>query len=119
KIVQISKIIQPYVAILFVNSKDTANELSGKLREKGLRTGILHGGLTSRERTRMVKDINDLKYEYIVATDLASRGIDIKGTSHVINVELPKEVEFYIHRVGRTARAGLEGTAISFYTEDD
>src|SRR5699024_12844007 len=48
-----------------------------------------------------------------------SRGIDIKGTSHVINVELPKEVEFYIHRVGRTARAGLEGTAISFFTEED
>src|SRR5699024_5878137 len=56
---------------------------------------------------------------YIVATDLASRGIDIKGASHVINVEMPKEVNFYIHRIGRTARAGLEGTAISFYQEED
>src|SRR5690625_5632863 len=66
-----------------------------------------------------VKAINNLQYQYIVATDLASRGIDIQGTSHVINLELPKEIEFYIHRVGRTARAGLEGTAISFYTDDD
>lgn len=118
-IVSLSKIIQPYVAILFTNSKESADELGKALNEKGLNAGVLHGGLTSRERKRMVKAIQDLQYEYIVATDLASRGIDIKGTSHVINVELPKELEFYVHRVGRTARAGLEGTAISFYTEED
>src|SRR5690625_4629343 len=119
KIYQISQIIQPYVALLFTNSKEAADELAENLQQKGLNVGVLHGGLSSRERKRMVKDINDLKYQYIVATDLASRGIDIKGASHVINVELPKEVDFYIHRVGRTARAGLEGMAISFYTEND
>lgn len=119
KIMDISEVIQPYVAILFTNSKESANELGDKLVEKGLNVGVLHGGLTSRERKRMVKAILDLRYQYIVATDLASRGIDIKGASHVINVELPKEVEFYIHRVGRTARAGLSGTAISFFKEED
>lgn len=119
KIMQLSKVIQPYVALLFTNSKETANELTAKLQRKGLQVGVLHGGLSSRERKRMVRDIQELKYQYIVATDLASRGIDIKGTSHVINVELPKEVDFYIHRVGRTARAGLEGMAISFFTEKD
>lgn len=119
QISRIAKIIQPYVALIFVNSKETADELSGKLKGYGLRAGVLHGGLSARERTRMVKAINDLKFEYIVATDLASRGIDIKGASHVINAEMPKELDFYIHRVGRTARAGLEGTAISFYTEED
>lgn len=119
KIFELSQIIQPYVALLFTNSKESADELAKNLQQKGLNVGVLHGGLSSRERTRMVKAIIDLKYEYIVATDLASRGIDIKGTSHVINVELPKEVDFYVHRVGRTARAGLEGTAISFYSEDD
>ncbi|MEI3611693.1 DEAD/DEAH box helicase [Pseudogracilibacillus sp. SO30301A] len=119
KIMDITEIIQPYVAILFTNSKESADDLGNQLAEKGLNVGVLHGGLTSRERKRMVKAILDLRYQYIVATDLASRGIDIKGASHVINVELPKELDFYIHRVGRTARAGLAGTAISFFREED
>ena len=118
-ILDISNIIQPYVAIVFANSKESVDEIAAGLNKHGLNVGILHGGLSSRERKRMVKAILDLKYQYIVATDLASRGIDIKGASHVINAELPKEAEFYIHRVGRTARAGLEGTAISFYREED
>src|SRR5699024_3581301 len=75
--------------------------------------------LTPRERKRALKDIEQLRFQYLVATDLSSRGIDIEGVSHVINAELPKEEEFYIHRVGRTARAGLEGTAISIYHEED
>lgn len=119
RIVEISKITQPYVALLFTNSKESANELGENLKKAGLNVGILHGGLTSRERKRMVKAIIDLQYQYIVATDLASRGIDIKGASHVINVDLPKEIDFYVHRVGRTARAGLEGTAISFFGPED
>lgn len=118
-IVDLSKVINPYVALLFTNSKETADELAIKLRASGLNVGVLHGGLTSRERKRMVKAIIDLQYQYIVATDLASRGIDIKGASHVINIDMPKEIDFYVHRVGRTARAGLEGTAISFYGQED
>src|SRR5690625_3566426 len=118
-IIQLASIIQPYVAIIFVNSKESANDLTKSLKQRGLNVGVLHGGLTSRERTRTVKAISNLQYQYIVATDLASRGIDIKGTSHVINVELPKEVDFYVHRVGRTARAGAEGMAINLYSEED
>lgn len=118
-VIQLANIIQPYVAIIFVNSKEFANELAITLKQKGLHVGVLHGGLSNRERTRTVKAINNLQYQYIVATDLASRGIDIKGTSHVINVDLPKEVDFYVHRVGRTARAGAEGMAISFFSEED
>lgn len=119
KIISISEVINPYVAILFTNSKDSADEIGQKLATNGLKVGILHGGLSSRERKRIVKGIHNLEYQYVVATDLASRGIDIKGASHVINIELPKEIDFYIHRVGRTARAGMEGTAVSFYTEDN
>lgn len=111
--------IQPYVAILFTNSKESADELGHYLRQESINVAVLHGGLSSRERRRIVKAILNHEYQYIVATDLASRGIDIKGASHVINVQLPKEIDFYIHRVGRTARAGLAGMAISFYSDED
>src|SRR5699024_6967395 len=78
-----------------------------------------HGGLTPRERNRDLKEIRQLRYQYVVVTDLASRGVDIAGVSHVINAQLPRVEDFYIHRVGRTARAGLEGTAISLYDQND
>src|SRR5699024_4784833 len=118
-LIQLTQMIQPFVAIVFTNSKEKTEQIGRLLAKEGLHVGMLHGDLSSRERMRIVRGINDLQYEYIVATDLASRGIDIKGASHVINVELPKEREFYIHRVGRTARAGGSGLAISFFTEDD
>ncbi|CDO01875.1 DEAD-box ATP-dependent RNA helicase CshB [Oceanobacillus picturae] len=116
---EISKTIQPYLAIIFTNGKEKANQLAESLQQKGLKVGLIHGGLAPRERKRVLKEIQNLRYQYIVATDLASRGIDIKGVSHVINAQLPKEEDFYIHRVGRTARAGMEGTAISIYQDDD
>ncbi|MFD2046085.1 DEAD/DEAH box helicase [Ornithinibacillus salinisoli] len=118
-ILELSKAIQPYLAIIFTNGKEKANVLADELLQKGLEVGLIHGGLTPRERKRVLKDIQNLRYQYIVATDLAARGIDIKGVSHVINAQIPKEEDFYIHRVGRTARAGMEGTAISLYHEDD
>lgn len=116
---KVSKVIQPYIAIVFANNKEKADKLFSELKALGLNVGILHGGLSARERKRMVQAIRDLKYEYIVATDLASRGIDIPGVSHVINADLPIELDFYIHRVGRTARAGNEGMAINFFEEQD
>lgn len=116
---KISKTIQPYLAIVFTNGKDSADKLGEELLQRGLNVGIIHGGLNQRERKRVLKEIQQLTYQYIVATDLAARGIDIAGVSHVINAELPKEESFYIHRVGRTARAGMEGIAISLYQEED
>lgn len=118
-IVELSKTFQPYLALVFTNGQSEANILSQSLQQLGINAGLIHGGLSPRERKRTLKYIEELRYQYVVATDLASRGIDIKGVSHVINAELPKEIDFYIHRVGRTARAGMEGMAISFYTEDD
>jgi len=81
--------------------------------------GRVHGDLNPRERKKMMKQIQDLEYQYIVATDLASRGIDIEGVSHVINYELPTDLDFYIHRVGRTARAGNSGIALTIYESSD
>lgn len=66
-----------------------------------------------------MKQIQDLEFQYIVATDLASRGIDIEGISHVINYELPSDLDFYIHRAGRTARAGKSGIALTIYDLSD
>jgi len=109
----------PYLAIVFTNTKKKAEEVAFFLNEKGLKVGRVHGDLNPRERKKMMKQIKDLEYQYIVATDLASRGIDIEGVSHVINYELPTDLDFYIHRVGRTARAGNSGIALTVYESSD
>ncbi|MFZ7945424.1 DEAD/DEAH box helicase [Neobacillus sp. 19] len=109
----------PYLAIVFTNTKKMAEEVAYFLNEKGLKVGRVHGDLNPRERKKMMKQIQDLEYQYIVATDLASRGIDIEGVSHVINYELPSDLDFYIHRVGRTARAGNSGIALTVYESSD
>lgn len=121
KLLHVMEAINPYLAIIFTNTRQHADEIADYLAENGIKAGRIHGDLTPRERTRMMKQIRDLEFQYIVATDLAARGIDIPGVSHVINYELPDDLEFFIHRVGRTARAGLEGTAITLYepSEDD
>ncbi|CAH0141795.1 DEAD-box ATP-dependent RNA helicase CshB [Peribacillus sp. Bi96] len=109
----------PYLAIIFTNTKKMADHVANSLIEKGLNVGRIHGDLTPRERKKMMKQINDLEYQFIVATDLASRGIDIEGVSHIINYELPSDLDFYIHRTGRTARAGYSGIAATIYNTSD
>jgi ATP-dependent RNA helicase CshB len=109
----------PYLAIVFTNTKKKADEVADGLIAKGLKVGRIHGDLSPRERKKMMKQILDLEFQYIVATDLAARGIDIQGISHVINYELPTDLDFYIHRVGRTARAGFSGIALTLYEASD
>lgn len=111
--------INPFLAVIFTNTRKTAEHVAGYLTENGIRCGQIHGDLAPRERSRMMKQIRDLDYQYIVATDLAARGIDIEGISHVINYEIPEDLEFFIHRVGRTARAGNKGTAITLFEPSD
>lgn len=113
------KHFNPYLAIVFTNTKKMADEVADGLIDKGLKVGRIHGDLSPRDRKRMMKQILDLDYQYIVATDLAARGIDIQGISHVINYELPTDLDFYIHRVGRTARAGYSGIALTIYEDSD
>ncbi|MEH7224538.1 DEAD/DEAH box helicase [Bacillus sp. JJ1566] len=109
----------PYLAIIFTNTKKMADEVADGLIEKGLKVGRIHGDLPPRERKKVMKQINSLEFQYVVATDLAARGIDIEGVSHVINYELPSDLDFYIHRVGRTARAGYSGIAATIYDLSD
>lgn len=112
-------VYNPYLAIIFTNTKKMADEVADGLIEKGMKVGRIHGDLPPRERKKVMKQINSLEFQYVVATDLAARGIDIEGVSHVINYELPSDLDFYIHRVGRTARAGYSGIAATIYEPSD
>ncbi|RDI43984.1 DEAD/DEAH box helicase [Falsibacillus pallidus] len=108
-----------YLAIVFTNTKANADYVADALIEKGLKVGRIHGDLSPRDRKKMMKQITNLEFQYIVATDLAARGIDIEGVSHVVNYELPSDLDFYVHRSGRTARAGLSGVAATIYSQTD
>ncbi len=112
-------IINPYLCIIFCNKKETVISLANDLRAEGLAVGEIHGDLSMRERKRVIKEAEALKYQYIVASDLAARGIDLDGVSHVINYEIPTDFEFYIHRSGRTGRMNYTGEVYSFYTDLD
>lgn len=112
-ILNLSKVINPYMAMIFVNTKERADELHAYLLANGLKVAKIHGGIPPRERKRIMNQVKNLDFEYIVATDLAARGIDIEGVSHVINDAIPQDLSFFVHRVGRTGRNGLSGIAIT------
>ncbi|MDT2864634.1 DEAD/DEAH box helicase [Vagococcus carniphilus] len=118
-IYQLLTVGHPYLVMVFANTKQRVDEISAYLKEQGLKVATVHGDIPPRERKRVMKNIQNLDYQYVVATDLAARGIDIEGVSHVINAEIPADLEFFIHRVGRTGRNGLDGTAITLYQPQD
>ncbi len=103
----------PQSAIIFVRTKKTASEVMAQLHESGQSVDEYHGNLSQIQRERLVQRFRDGKIHMIVATDIAARGLDVEHLSHVINYDLPDNAETYIHRIGRTGRAGKEGTAIS------
>ena len=105
----------PYLALVFANTRDRATELANYLQERGLKVALIHGGLEPRARKRTMRQIRDMDYQYIVATDLAARGIDLEGVSLVLNDDIPSDLEYFVHRVGRTGRANMAGTAITLY----
>jgi len=119
QIYEISQLLQPYLAMIFVNTKTRADELQAYLTAQGLKVAKIHGDIPPRERKRIMNQVKNLDFEYIVATDLAARGIDIEGVSHVINDAIPQDLSFFVHRVGRTGRNGLAGTAITLYQPSD
>lgn len=117
-LLEILTVGHPYLVLIFANTIDKVEHLYQLLKKEGLAVAKIHGDLPSRERRRVMRQIQNLEYQYVVATDLAARGIDIEGVSHVVNYEIPKELEFFIHRVGRTGRKGQKGIAITFYHPD-
>lgn len=108
-----------FKAIIFSATKINADKLANQLRDQGFEAAPLHGDLKQNVRNKTLEQLRRGKVQFLVATDVASRGIDISDITHVINYDLPRFSEDYVHRIGRTGRAGKEGTAISLALPTD
>ena len=106
-------------ALVFTATKRDADSLADRLSAQGLSVAALHGDMNQRERNRTLLNMRNGNVRVLVATDVAARGLDVRGISHVINFDLPKFAEDYVHRIGRTGRAGASGIAISFASNRD
>jgi len=105
--------------LIFTRTKHRANKVAMILTKNGISSDAIHGNKSQAQRTRALHQFKVGKIPVLVATDIAARGIDIDNISHVINYDLPNEPESYVHRIGRTARAGADGTAYSFCAAED
>jgi superfamily II DNA/RNA helicase len=106
-------------ALVFVSSKVAAHNLCEKLKKSGVNAGTIHGDLSQPERNKALSDFKERKIDFLVATDVAARGLDISKLSLVLNFDLPRSPADYIHRIGRTGRAGEKGLAVSFVGHED
>jgi ATP-dependent RNA helicase DeaD len=106
----------PELAIVFGRTKRRVDELAEALQKRGYSADGLHGDLSQNQRDAVMRKFRDGSIDVLVATDVAARGLDVSGVTHVINFDLPQDPESYVHRIGRTGRAGKEGTAWSFVT---
>ena len=106
-------------AIVFTRTKHGANGVVRKLTKAGIQSSAIHGNKSQGARQSALDAFRKNRISVLVATDIAARGIDIDGVTHVINYDMPVEAESYVHRIGRTGRAGAAGTAISFCTVDE
>ncbi|MBM2809450.1 MAG: box helicase [Chloroflexi bacterium] len=110
---------EPQSAIIFCHMQVTVDRVTMRMQRRGLPVRAIHGSLSQTEREATIAGFRDGKVRYLVATNLAARGLDILHVSHIINYDVAEDGETYIHRIGRTARMGREGTAISFVAEWD
>lgn len=106
----------PDLAIIFGRTKRRVDELSEALQKRGYTAEGLHGDLSQNQRDNVMRKFRDGSIDVLVATDVAARGLDVSGVTHVINFDLPQDPESYVHRIGRTGRAGKEGAAYTFVT---
>jgi ATP-dependent RNA helicase RhlE len=106
-------------ALVFTRTKRGADKVAKELNSSGIKAEAIHGNKSQNARERALKGFKDRSIRILVATDIASRGIDVDKLTHVINYELPEQAETYVHRIGRTGRAGSTGTALSFCAQDE
>jgi len=112
------KRLQPERGIIFVNTKHAADVVWGFLEGNGHKSALLSGDVPQKKREKLLQHFQEGEFPFLVATDVAARGLHIPAVSHVFNYDLPQDVEDYVHRTGRTARAGASGVAISFACEE-
>jgi ATP-dependent RNA helicase DeaD len=110
---------RPFLAVVFCRTKLRAQKLTEALQEHGMNADELHGDLSQSKREQVMKRFRDANLQILVATDIAARGLDVEGITHVFNYDFPPDKESYIHRIGRTGRAGQTGVAISLVTPRD
>ncbi|CAH0118133.1 DEAD-box ATP-dependent RNA helicase CshA [Paenibacillus sp. CECT 9249] len=110
---------RPYLAVVFCRTKRRASTLNQALQERGYAADELHGDLSQAKREQVMKRFREAKLQLLVATDVAARGLDVEGVTHVFNYDIPPDAESYIHRIGRTGRAGQTGMAVTFAAAKD
>lgn len=109
----------PYLMIVFCISKERTKELGEWLGQQGYNVDVLHGEMSPAKRKTIMKAFRDAKLQILVASDLAARGLDVEGVTHVINYDIPHDADWYVHRIGRTGRAGNDGIAVTLYTPEE
>ncbi|URM31324.1 DEAD/DEAH box helicase [Cytobacillus firmus] len=110
---------RPFLAVIFCRTKRRVTKLYEVLKSNGFDCDQLHGDLSQSKREQVMKRFRDAEIQLLVATDVAARGLDVEGVTHVFNYDIPLDPESYVHRIGRTGRAGMEGLAITFYSSAD
>ncbi|GGN93557.1 DEAD/DEAH box helicase [Saccharibacillus kuerlensis] len=107
----------PYLAVVFCRTKRRASKLNEELQLEGYNSAELHGDLSQNKREQVMRAFRDARLQILIATDVAARGLDVEGVSHVFNFDIPQDTDSYIHRIGRTGRAGDKGLAYTFVTQ--
>ncbi|WP_409523234.1 ATP-dependent RNA helicase DbpA [Nitrincola sp. MINF-07-Sa-05] len=110
---------QPDAAVIFCNTRQACNDLATEMKSVGLRALVLHGDMDQLDRDQVLIQFSNGSFRYLIATDVAARGLDIDTVDMVINADLPQDPAIYTHRIGRTGRAGRQGIALSLYSEKD
>ncbi len=109
---------EPDLTLVFCRTKRTVDKIQKSLERDGIKAHAIHGDMVQGKRNRVIQDLRDGELQVLVCSDLASRGLDVNGITHVVNYDLPEDPEIYIHRIGRTARAGRDGCGVSFVSPD-
>ncbi len=114
------KEMNPYMALVFCNTREEAHQIADRLAEAtDLVVDELHGDMSQGQRNQVIRNFEKARIQVLVASDIAARGLDVEGVTHVFNYGIPRNLEYYVHRIGRTGRAGTKGLSITYATPED